>query len=49
MRGAEIDRKWYTEDLDSLTGVIFFFLLRTVYIKEPGFLSVPSLRLCDRR
>lgn len=36
-RGAEIDRKLYTEDLDSLTGGFFFPLLRIVHIKEHRF------------
>lgn len=49
VRGAEMDRKLYTENLDSLTEVIFFFFslslsfLRTVYIKKPLFLSVCQL------
>lgn len=47
MRGAETDRKLYSEDLDSLTGIFFNYyfspLLRTAYIKEPCFHPVPAL------
>lgn len=36
MRGAEIDRKLYTEDLDSLTGGIFFFFSPPTYSAYKG-------------
>lgn len=48
-RGAEIDRKLYTEDLDSLTGGIFFSPPTYSAYKGAPIFSVPALRLCHPR